>query len=253
MPTNVSIEYIKAKEKFEKAKTQAEKMIALQEMQRTVPKHKGTEKLRAELSKKVAQIRKQMEKERIQAKKASRASLHIRKEGCGQIVLVSLPNAGKSFLLKKLTNAEVEVKNYPFTTITPVQGMMNFNGALVQLVEVPALVEGSSEGKANGIQMLSIIRNADGIVLVVESFDALNQLKILLNELRKANILVNEKKPKIEIKKSDFPGLSIAGEKYLRVSKEELREFLKGYGLGNANIVFKEETDFKKVARVWDE
>jgi hypothetical protein len=254
LPANVGIEFAKAKKKFEEAKTDLERLIALQEMKSTAPTHKGAEKLRAEITKKIAQTKKRIEKQKEQAKKtASLPSMHVKKEGAGQVVLVGTPNSGKSYLLRVLTNAEVEVKDYEFTTTKPVQGMTDFKGAKIQLVEVPAIIEGSSEGKAQGTQVLSVIRNADALVLVVEESNALEQLRLLLKELRKAKVLVNERRPLIEVKHSSFPGISISGKNFLKVKKEQLIEFLKGLGYGNASVVLNEDTDLEKTAKALDE
>ncbi|MBU0662382.1 GTP-binding protein, partial [Candidatus Micrarchaeota archaeon] len=100
MPSNVSFEYTKAQGKYEQASTNSEKLAALQEMRSTAPKHKGAEKLRAEISGKLARLKRDMEKQREQAKKTSGGkSLNVRKEGAGQVVLVGMPNSGKSTLL----------------------------------------------------------------------------------------------------------------------------------------------------------
>ncbi len=251
MPANVTVEFVKAKEKYEKAASPREKLLALQEMKRTEPKHKGGEKLRAGISGKIAKLKKQIEKQKIQEKKrASAPGLSVRKEGGGQVVLVGLPNSGKSTLLNALTKVDVAIAPYPFTTKKPVVGMMNYNRALVQLVEVPALVEGSSKGKAQGTQILSIIRNADAVVLVVRNK---REEKILLNELGRANILLNEKKPLIKVSPSEFRGITVSGEKYLKIEKAELIDFLKSTGIYNASVVLNEETDLKKIAQTLDE
>jgi len=170
MPTNVSVEYIKAQGKYDNANTSQDKLLALQEMSATVPKHKGTEKLRKEISRKIAKLKMDMEKQKaVATKRGSGPTLNIRKEGAGQIVIIGLPNSGKSTLINSLTGISAEVASYPFTTKKPQVGMMNFKGSLVQLVEVPAIVEGSAEGRALGTQLLSLVRNADGVILTVES------------------------------------------------------------------------------------
>jgi len=253
MPANVSVEFEKAKKKFEEARTPLEKLAALQEMRSFAPSHKGGEKLRAEISKKIALTKKEVEKQRkVKAKKGSGISFNVKKEGAGQIVLLGVPNSGKSFFLNKLTNVQVEIAPYAFTTKKPQVGIMDFSGARVQLVEMPALVEGSSEGKANGNLILSAVRNADAVIFVLEERNALEQLNLLLNELDKAFIKVNRRKPLIEVKHSEFFGLSISGENFLKVPKEQLKLFLRDAGYANASISLGEGADLKKVAEVLD-
>ena len=251
MPANVSIEFDKAKKKYEEARTPQEKLVALQEMQKHAPSHKGGENLRADISRKIAHIKKTLEKQREQAKKVTKgASLSVRKEGAGQIVIVGAANSGKSTLLKALTGAEVQIASFPFTTKKPEVGVINFKGARIQMVEIPALVEGSSRGKFQGAQLLSIIRNADAVVLLLTSMD---EFEMLVNELRQANILLNQARPKIEIKRSKFPGISIAGKKFLKVKEDEFVKFLKSLGYNNASVLLEEETTLDKVTQALDE
>ena len=251
MPVNPGVEYVKAEEKYRNASTTQEKLLALSEMMKTVPKHKGTENLRREITRKIAKLRKDVEKEKAQASKAGRGpSINVKKSGAGQIVLVGMPNSGKSTLLKKLTGIKVEIASYPLTTQKPEVGTMNYNGALVQLVEIPALIEGSSEGKAQGTQLLSLIRNADAIVLVVNGKE---EEKILLNELRKADIIAGQKKPLIEIKASKFRGITITGKKYLKVKEQDVRDMLKQFGVFNVSVLLMEPTTIEKIAQVLNE
>ena len=109
MPINAGYEYFEAEKKFQTAKSAEERLAALKEMLKTVPKHKGTETLIAEINKRIKKTREEIEKKQEQKKKAGAKSLSVKKEGAGQIVLVGLPNSGKSTVLKELTNANVEI------------------------------------------------------------------------------------------------------------------------------------------------
>lgn len=247
MPTNVSIEFALAQKKYEQARTLQEKLAALLEMQKYAPSHKGAENLRAEISRKIKIIREKIEKQEEQRKKTTARSFSVKKEGIGQIVLVGMPNSGKSALLKALTNADVEIASYAFTTKEPAVGMMDYEKAQIQLVEVPAIIEGSSAGKARGPEVLSIVRNADAIALVLDANNALYEFSVLMNELSNADIRLNESKPKIEIKKSEFHGISVVGEKYLQMPKKELEAYLKKRGLYNVSVILAEPTDYRKI------
>lgn len=251
MPSNVSYEYAKAQSKYEQANTLSEKLAALQEMKSTAPSHKGAEKLRAEITKKMAAVRREMEKQKEQTKKrGGGAGIHVRKEGVGQIVLVGMPNSGKSTLLNELTGIGTTVDSYEFTTKKPVAGMMNFKNAMVQLVEVPAIIEGSGDGKANGIQVLSVVRNADAVVLVVAGK---REEKVLREEFKKVNIIVGKEKPKIEIAPNRFKGVSISGKKHLKVKEAELVDFLHSLGMYNVALRLQESADMEKIATALDE
>jgi len=247
MPTNVSIEFALAKKKYEEANTLEKKLSALLEMQRYAPDHKGAEKLRAEISRKIRTLREKMERQEEQRRKIAGRTIGIKKEGIGQIALVGMPNSGKSTLLKALTNADVKIAPYPFTTRQPEIGMLDYNKAQIQLVEIPAIIEGSSAGKARGPEMLGLIRNADAVVLVLNADNALYEFDVLLKELSNADILLNEKKPKIEIKKSKFQGISIVGKKYLAMPEKELEDYLKRQGIYNASVILSEPVTYRKI------
>ncbi|MFH1256433.1 MAG: GTPase [Candidatus Diapherotrites archaeon] len=251
MPSNVSVEYSRAQQKYAEARTNAEKLAALQGMWSVAPSHKGAENLRAEITRKMAALRKLIEKEKAQSKKKGSApSMHVKKEGCAQVVLVGLPNSGKSSLLNSLTGINAAVAPYPFTTIKPEIGMMNFKGALVQLVEVPAIIEGSAGGRAQGTQLFSVIRNADAIILVVRNPD---EEKILLNELGKAGIKANKKRPAIQVRPAEFKGITIAGKRFLKMPEAEFIEFLKGLGIHSASVLLNEPTTTEKVLETLDD
>lgn len=241
MPINAGPEYFAAEQKYLAAKTNEDKLKYLQEMLRTAPRHKGSEKLLAEITGKIKKIKEQIEKAEAQRKKlASGRSISVKKEGIGQIVLVGAPNAGKSTLLKALTNADVEIASYAFTTKKPEVGMIEYNKANIQLVEVPAIVEGSSTGKAQGRELLSIVRTSDAIVLVLDACNAMQEFNVLQKEFQNSFIVLNKEKPKVKIEKSEFKGITISGNKYLKISFEELKQFLRGHGLYHVSIVLEE-------------
>jgi len=250
MPANVTYEFEKARINFEQAASPEAKLAALLEMQRASPSHKGGENLRKDISQKIAAVKREMERKKLQDKKSGGKSISVPKEGIGQVVLVGMPNSGKSTLLKALAGVEVEIAPYEFTTTKPVVGAMDFHGAKVQLVEIPAIVEGSSCGKFNGLQLLAVIRNADAVVLVVRDKE---KESILMEELAKAGILLNEKKPKVKIMAGSYKGISIAGKKFLKCREKELVQFLKGAGCINASVILNEPTDLKLVSRALNE
>ena len=252
MPSNADYKYAVAEKKFHDGKTDMEKLAGLQEMRSTAPKHKGAEGLRAEISKKIALLKNKIEKQKTQPKAGAGHSINVKKEGVGQIVVIGLPNSGKSSLINSITNASLAVGNYEFTTIKPEVATMDYKGAMVQLVEVPAIIKDSAKGKANGIQILSIIRNADAVVIVLEEKKAKEQLEIILKETDETNIKLNQRKPLIKITPSNFPGINIAGKKFLKIKEQILIDFLKNMALQNCNVIINEETDLKKISEVLD-
>jgi hypothetical protein len=155
MPINVTQEYLAAERRYQEAHTQEEKLAALEEMIRTIPKHKGTENVRAQLVSKLAKMKKDAAAKAKQ--RGGRKGPGIKKEGEAQICVVGKTMTGKSLLLAKLTDAKPELAEHPFTTTKPQVGMMHVRGVQVQLVEIPATFEP---------QNLSLCKSSDAIALL---------------------------------------------------------------------------------------
>ena len=183
MPTNVPPQYIEAEKRFREAKTTPEKIEALETMLAIMPHHKGTDKLRAGLRKRLSKLRDEQERR----KGGSRATLFsVKREGAGQVALVGCPNAGKSQLLASLTNAEPEVGNYPFTTQRPQAGMSLFENIQIQLVDLPPLTVEHTEH-----WVFNIIRSADLLLLVLDlSQDPVSELETIREILQGQRIFL---------------------------------------------------------------
>lgn len=253
MPTNVTAEYLAAEEEYRNAKTITEKIKALEKMYATVPKHKGTEKLRLQIKRRLAELRKELEKQQAQ-RKGGGYSFSVKKEGAAQIVLAGLPNVGKSFLLRQLTGVDTDVADYPFTTVEPIPGMMKHKDVQIQLVEVPGLVEGAALGKGMGTQLLAVIRNADAIAIVIDlSQDPIRQMEIILKEFERAGIKLNKRRPRIEIKKMPYGGIIINGQENIKGDIEEVMKMLREEKIHSAEITVKEPVTLEEFADALDE
>ncbi len=254
MPANVTNDFVHAQEKYENAKTLVEKLAALEGMKSLAPKHKGGENLRAEINRKISLIRNEMEKEKKQAsKRGGGQTLAVKKEGAGQIVLVGLPSSGKTTFFNEMTGLHMPVGSYGFTTAKPDMGMVDFKGAKIQLVDLPPIVEGSAEGKVNGKEILAIIRNADAIALILDGRSAQSDYETVSNELKKAGILLNKKKPLARISPSSFPGISITGKQHLKIPHAQLIHFLKNMGMFNVQVILGEPTTLDTIAESLNE
>jgi hypothetical protein len=161
MPANLPPEYFKIEEEFRAASTNEEKISCLEDMLRVIPKHKGTDRLRGDLRRKLSKL-----KDRSEAKKGAARQVspfHIDKEGAGQVVVVGHANVGKSALVDALTNASPEVAAYPFTTWTPTPGMMPVGDIQIQLIDTPPLDRDFIEP-----EMLDLLRRCDVLLLMVD-------------------------------------------------------------------------------------
>ncbi len=169
MPANLSPDYYEAEARFRSATDPQEKMAALEEMLRVIPKHKGTEKLQADIKARMAKLRKQPQK-----KGAKGFSRHIPRQGAGQVALVGPPNSGKSALVNRWTHATPEVAPYPFTTREPLPGMMPFEDVAFQLIDLPPLSEEHVEP-----WVYDLIRAAELVWLVVDGEDSLEGIEMV--------------------------------------------------------------------------
>ena len=161
MPANLPPEYFEVEKRYREAKAPTERIEALQEMLAIIPKHKGTDKLRAGFRRRLSKLKSQQ-----QAKKATSrrdAGYRIDREGAGQIVLIGPPNVGKSALVAALTKATPEVADFPHTTRIPTPGMMPFENIQIQLIDTPPMTREYMEP-----WLPDIIRRADMVLLVVD-------------------------------------------------------------------------------------
>jgi ribosome-interacting GTPase 1 len=161
MPTNLPPEYYKVEERYRAAESDTEKAACLEEMLSTIPKHKGTDKLRADLRRKLSKLKAASQAKKKVGKHVSAFS--IDREGAGQVVVIGHANVGKSALVAALTNAEPEVSESPFTTWQPMPGMMLVDNIQVQLIDTPPLNRDFVEP-----EFMDMIRRADLVLLLVD-------------------------------------------------------------------------------------
>ncbi|HKV45478.1 MAG TPA: GTPase [bacterium] len=222
MPANLTPQYLEAERRFRQATTPEDQLVALNAMMATIPKHKGTEHMRADLRRRMAKLR----TEAARRPAAGRGSTwqHVPREGAGQVVLVGAANAGKSRLLAALSNAAPAVAPYPFTTRAPLPGMVAFENIQIQLVDLPPIAEETAEP-----WLFALIRQADGALLVADlaSDDLLSLMESTLELLERSGVRLGrsgdppEGVPTVLIAaKADTPGagerLEILRELYAR-------------------------------------
>lgn len=181
MPANLTPEYEKAELRYRQAATDEERLAALQAMLSAIPKHKGTEKMQADLKRRISQSR-QAEQKAAHGKGPD--PFHIPRSGAGQVVLIGPPNTGKSSLLAATTHAAVKVADYPFSTMVPQPGMWDKDDVQIELVDTPPLT-----GDHVPTGLMGTIRNADLVCVVVEAGDAaLEQVELVLGVLRERGL-----------------------------------------------------------------
>ena len=239
----------KPKKKVKQEKQEGENPIARQimeieeELDRT-KYNKATQGHIGRQKAKLARLREQMS-----SKSTGSAGLGygIRKEGDATVVLVGFPSVGKSTLLNRISNAESKVGAYDFTTLEVVPGAMEMNGARIQVLDIPGIIEGVSRGKGRGKEVLSVARSADLVILVVDAGE-LEQLDIVRNELYQSGFRLDKKRPEVRITKRSGGGLDIGSAVRLtKMSMDEAREALREFRLLNAEVVIRQDITLEQL------
>ncbi len=184
MPANLPPQYFEAEKLYRQAKTPEDKVEALETMLAIMPKHKGTDKLRADLRRRIAKCLEEAQRRPSVSKKGS--AYNIRKEGAGQVVLVGLPNSGKSQLVSAVTEAFTDVADYPFATKSPLPGMMRFENIQIQLLDMPPITDRDAKPWFS-----HLLRNADVLLILVDlNDDPLAGLDTVFAELEEMKVRV---------------------------------------------------------------
>jgi len=250
MPANLPAE---AKHKWREAsetRRPEEKIERLQEFLSLVPKHKGTENLRAQVKRKIAILRKEIAEKKRKKAGVGGPKFFVEKEGDAQIVILGPTNVGRSSLLSLLTNAKVEISNYLYTTKEPTPGMFQYKDLHFQIVEAPALMGGSADRGTWGLQTLTAARNADGLLLMIDlSQDPVEQLSLISQELEKARILTRKPKARVEIERKYMgAGLKIIILGHLvDCTSKDVEQLLKSYGIRDAAVKIQGEATIDDV------
>lgn len=236
MPTNLPAEAQKALSKYQVARTIPEKIKALEEALSLIPDHKGTEKLRGQLKRRIAELKREAEK-KATAKTSRRDFFTVSKEGDSQVVIIGSTNSGKSSLLRALTNAKPTVAPYPFSTDKPIPGMMYYEDVEIQLVEVPAILTEELEETQYTTRSLSLVKNSDGVIILLDGLkNPVKQLEKILELLDESGISIKPRKGEIIIEKKDSGGIRIVTFGRLHGTYREVEELLRNVGIKNAVV-----------------
>ncbi|OGC43372.1 hypothetical protein A2Y85_08465 [candidate division WOR-3 bacterium RBG_13_43_14] len=187
MPANLPPQYFEIEKKYRDARDPQEKLVYLQQLLASIPKHKGTEKLQADLKSKISKTKEAIDKQRKTKGGSGGTSYQVEKQGAGQVVLVGLPNCGKSSLVNILTNARVDVGDYPFTTKLPQIGMIEYENIKIQIVDTPPFYEDAPAW------LYGLYRNGDILLIMLDGKSDIEQdLDTIKKGLAEHNIFLTE-------------------------------------------------------------
>jgi ribosome-interacting GTPase 1 len=232
LPAEARAKWIKVME----AKSIEEKIKALEEFLSAVPKHKGTANLRLWATRRLAELREELE-ERRRRKTGRGVSFFIEKEGAAQIIVTGLPNSGKSSLVALLTGAKTRIANYPFSTTKPVPGMLRYEDIYFQLIDTPPLQIG---GGIWNNRVIGLIRNSDAVLIVLDnSRDPLKDYLLIRRELERSGILLYKPRGRVVIERERVGKsgirVTVMG-KLMDATIDDIRRLLEGYRIYNAHV-----------------
>ena len=204
---------------------------------RKTPYNKATSHHIGRLKAKLARLKDELQ-HRASTKSAGKG-YGIKKSGHATIVLVGFPSVGKSTLLNYLTGTNAEVAAYDFTTLGVIPGTLFHKGAQMQFLDVPGLIRGAAYGRGHGKEVISVMRNADLILFIVDVFQP-QQFDILSKELYDASIRVNTRAPEIVIHKASRGGITVSSTVELELDEKTIRAVLSEYKIHNADVLIRE-------------
>ncbi|MBU0756469.1 MAG: GTP-binding protein [Nanoarchaeota archaeon] len=190
-----------------------------------------------------AKIAKLKEKEFVRKSQGKKGEGYtVKKSGDATVILVGFPSVGKSTLLNAITNAESKTAAYDFTTLSVIPGLLEYKQSKIQLLDVPGIVEGASDGSGRGREVLSVIWNSE-LVIILLDIHALNQYDTILKELYDARIRLDKKVPYVRIKKKDKGGIHIASMFRLNMTHQTIKAILNEFKVINADILIRSKID----------
>ncbi|OQR74536.1 developmentally-regulated GTP-binding protein 2 isoform 1-like [Tropilaelaps mercedesae] len=218
-----------------------EKIAEIEREVARTQKNKATEYHLGLLKAKLARFRTQLiEGNKTKSEKGE--GFDVMKSGDARVALIGFPSVGKSTLLSTITETKSECANYEFTTLTCIPGVIKYNDAEIQLLDLPGIIEGASQGKGRGRQVIAVARTADLVIIMLDATKAEVHRQLLEAELESVGIRLNKRKPNIYFKEKKGGGLSINSTCTLTKCDEKLvQTILHEYKIFNAEVLFRED------------
>ncbi|KAJ3823511.1 developmentally regulated GTP-binding protein [Lentinula raphanica] len=216
-----------------------EKIKEIEEEMARTQKNKATEYHLGLLKAKLARYRQQLLEPTTKSGPAG-TGFDVQKSGDARVALIGFPSVGKSTLLSKLTHTQSEAAAYEFTTLTAIPGVIEYKGARIQLLDLPGIVEGASQGRGRGRQVVSTAKTADLILIMLDATKSDEQRQLLEHELDAVGIRLNKSKPDVVFKKRTTGGFNTT-VKLTKTDEKTIRTILAGYKLHNCDVMIRED------------
>jgi small GTP-binding protein len=214
----------------------------LEEKLEETPVNKATETERGRLKGQIAELKE--EKQKKQKGTGETSGYAVKKKGDATVALVGFPSVGKSTLLNQVTNADSDTGAYEFTTLDVNPGMLEHKGAKIQILDVPGLIGGAADGRGGGTQVLSVVRNAEFVVIMLDP-DEMREDEIK-SELYDAGIRINTSPPNMKVEKKGRGGINISTTVDLDIEDETIKQIMQQKGYTNAEAIIREEMDLDR-------
>ena len=200
-------------------------------------KNKATNAPIGKLKAKIAALRARKEKAQAHAKASGGGpGFEVKKSGDASVALVGFPSVGKSSLISQLTEVESEIGNFASTTLTCRPGLMEHRGAKIQILDLPGLIKGASDGKGRGREILNVIRGSDMVLCVLDPFQE-SHFDILDMELWKSGMRLNQKEPQVFITRSNRGGIVVRSTvKQTNLTHQEIQDIVRSFGIVSATV-----------------
>ncbi|NYB51619.1 MAG: GTP-binding protein [Methanobacteriaceae archaeon] len=211
----------------------------IEEEIKKTPYNKATSHHIGKLKAKISKLREESIKRSSSSTKGR--GFTLKKSGDSTVVLVGFPSVGKSTILNQITNAQSKIGAYEFTTLDVIPGVMDYRGAQIQIFDIPGIITGASRGKGRGREILSVARNADLIVMVLDVFNPQHQ-ELIMDELLNIGIRPNQKAPDVTVKRRKLGGVKLASTVPLtHMDEKTIRSILNEYGVHSADVLIRED------------
>lgn len=210
------------------------------EMART-QKNKATEYHLGQLKAKLAKLRTELQAPATKGEKGE--GFDVQKYGDGRVALIGFPSVGKSSLLTELTGTDSEAAAYEFTTLTCIPGVIHYNDSKIQLLDLPGIIEGASQGKGRGRQVIAVCKSADLLLMILDATKPWSHKEILTRELEAVGMRLNRDPPNIYFKKKKTGGMSVNSTLPLtHLDDKMIQRILQEYKIHNCELLFKEDS-----------